>query len=71
MSAKSQGNNNITTIMPTNDSMSVRMFNVEVDAKLWIVSTSPVIVFKVGRPCSVWTPDGDALDEVVTARYVT
>jgi hypothetical protein len=37
MKAKSQRNKNITTIMPTNDSTSVRMFSVDVDAKLWIV----------------------------------
>jgi hypothetical protein len=34
MSAKSQRSKNITTIMPTNDSTSVTMVNVNVDAKL-------------------------------------
>ncbi len=44
MSVKSQRSMNITMTMPTSVSVSVVMFSVFVDAKLWIVWTSPVSV---------------------------
>ena len=47
MRVKSQRSTNITTIMARSARVSVTMARVDVDAKLWIVWTSPVSVLRI------------------------